>query len=424
MATLGRRRWLLTLAALLSAVAIGLPAGALAAGGPPPPLPTADPFYSYSGSLTSVAPGTVLRARTITVHISSLATPFRATQVLYRTTGEMGQPTVTVASIVRPLLQLGRPKLVSYQMAYDALGPQCDVSYTLQGGNPGDEDNDGETTLMAGYLAAGDTVVASDYEGTSLDWGAGQESGAGTLDGIRAAEQLLRLSSATPVGLVGYSGGAIATDFAAEMAPTYAPDLRLVGTAEGGIPVDFAHNLAYVNGSTDWSGTIPAILVSLGRAFHIDLTPYLSPYGQAVTNEVQNECITNFLGSYPGLTIQQLMGPKYQDFLAIPTFRDVINHLIMGGTGTPTEPMLLVAGNADGTGDGVMVAADEQTLAYTYCQRGVPVEFNAYKGLSHVAAAIPFELQALLFLNERLAGLPVANGCHSIGPGDSIAPLS
>ncbi len=49
--------------------------------------------------------------------------------------------------------------------------------------------------------------------------------------------------------MVGYSGGSIATEFASELAPKYAPELNIVGVAEGGIPVDFAHNLTYINGS-------------------------------------------------------------------------------------------------------------------------------------------------------------------------------
>ena len=131
-----------------------------------------------------------------------------------------------------------------------------------------------EEQIILGYVAAGDTVVVPDYEGEQLDWAAGQESGYDTLDGIRAAENLLGTPEAsTPVGMVGYSGGSIATEFASELAPTYAPGLDIVGTAEGGVPVDFFHNLTYINGSPAWSGVIPAVLVSLSRAFHVTFSP-------------------------------------------------------------------------------------------------------------------------------------------------------
>ena len=87
----------------------------------------------------------------------------------------------------------------------------------------------------------------------------------------------------TPVGMVGYSGGSIATEFASELAQGYAPHLDIVGVAEGGLPVDPLHNLAYVDhpGSA-WTWVIPVHLEGAARAFHLrDLNQYLSPAGIA-----------------------------------------------------------------------------------------------------------------------------------------------
>ncbi|HET9733583.1 MAG TPA: hypothetical protein VFP54_13000 [Acidimicrobiales bacterium] len=92
------RRALALLAATVAA-GLGLPlAGAAAAG---PELPTADPFYRYSGPLGAVPPGTVLRSRSVTVAGPAGPTPLRAVQLLYRTVGGVGQPTVTVATVIQ-----------------------------------------------------------------------------------------------------------------------------------------------------------------------------------------------------------------------------------------------------------------------------------------------------------------------------------
>jgi secretory lipase len=346
-----------------------------------------------------------------------------ASQVLYRTTGELGQPTVAVATVIQPLLGV-LPNLVSYQTAYDGLGSQCDPSYTLQGGSSGDSTANAEAALIGAYVGAGYTVVVPDYEGIHQDWGAGQEAGYGTLDGIRAAEHSLGLAPpGTRVAMVGYSGGSIPTEFASELQPKYAPDVDLVGTAEGGVPVDFAHNLRYINGSPSWSGVIPAVLVGIGRAFDVNVKAYASKYGKKIANTVQDECINSFLGKYPGLTVQKLLKRPYRNFLGIPLVASITNHLTMGTAGTPQGPLLLGVGNSDGTGDGVMIANDVKELAHTYCQRGVPVQFQEYGGKDHTAAAIAFEPAALAFVTERLVGLPVPNDCKSIGPGNSLAPL-
>lgn len=407
----------------ISALTIAIVLGGASVAAAAPTLPTQDPFYSYSGSLNGIAPGTVLKTRAVTISASGSSVPFSSSQVLYRTTGELGQPTVTVATIIKPLLG-APPKIVSYQTAYDGLGSQCEPSYTLQGGNSGDSTASAEEIVIAGYVGLGDTVVVSDYEGTNQEWGAGQESGYGTLDGIRAAESVLGVAEAsTPVAMVGYSGGSIATEFASELQPTYAPGIDLVGTAEGGLPVDYAHNLGYVNGSSGWSGVIPAVLVALGRAFKININAYSSHYGIQVARQVGRECINSFYGHYPGLTVQKLLKPQFKNFLGIPLIASLINHLTMSTAGTPKGPLFIGVGNSDGTGDTIMVARDVEALAHTYCKRGVSVDFQEYKGQDHTGAAIQFEPAAAAFVNARLAGLPVANNCSSIGPGNSLAPL-
>ena len=375
----------------IAAGAVLIVASAAWAASSAPPLPTSDPFYSYSGSLASVAPGTILKQRAVTLVDGGQSVPVTAIQVLYRTTGQLGEPTATVATILEPSTGTANPKLVSYQMAYDALGAQCDPSYTMRGGMPaGGTTNTDEEQFVVGLVAAGDIVVVPDYEGTRLDWAAGQESGYNTLDGIRAADSLLKLPSSIPTAMVGYSGGSIATEFASELAPRYAPELKFVGVAEGGIPVDLAHNLDYINGSASWSGVIPAVLVSLGRAFGFDLNPYLSSYGLKLVGQVSDECISNFLGAWPHLKVQQLLKPAFQNILSIPAVVHINNELIMSRTGTPTEPLLMGVGDADGTGDGVMVTNDVEALAHSYCQRGLSVELHIYDGDDHTNTAIAF----------------------------------
>jgi secretory lipase len=407
--------------------ALALVAGTPAARAATPVLPSQDPFYTYSGSvpLSQIAPGTVLKERGASLELEGLTVPVSTEQVLYRTTGELGQPTVTVTTIIKPLLGgLLGTKIVAYQNAYDALGSECDPSYTLQGGNNSDSTGQEEEVAMAAYVAAGYTVTVPDYEGENLDWGAGQESGYSTLDAIRATEHYLGVPSSTQAGMLGYSGGSIATEWAAELAPSYASELHIVGTAIGGVPVDFAHVLSYINGDDDWSGIIPAFLISLPQAFNVDVSQYLSAYGKQLISQVAGKCIADFASSYPGLTIQQLLLPQYSNPYQVPAFVNIINHLIMGTTpGRPGEPMLIGVGNYDGTGDGIMIAGDEEALAHEYCQRGVPVTFQEYQGLPHADAAVPWEAAALTFLEGRFAGLPAPNGCSSIGPGNSLAPL-
>jgi hypothetical protein len=411
-ATLALGSGALVTSAAVSSAAPARPAAA-------PVLPSRDPFYRWSKPLAKVAPGTILRRRTVKLSpaVGGITT---ATQVLYRTTTQLGAPSTTAATIIRPAYY-GSARIVSYQTAYDALGAQCDPSYTLAGGNHSSDS--AETALMGEFVTDGDTVVVSDYEGQNLAFGAGQQSGYGTLDGIRAAERAIGASTRTPVGMVGYSGGSIATEFASELARRYAPQLRITGVAAGGVPVDLAHNLRYVDGSKVWASATPGILLGVARAYNIDMNRYASAYGRKVFGQVRQQCLTQYLGKYPGLRVAQLLRPGFKDYLRVPAFATLTNRLIMGNAGVPREPMLLGVGNADGTGDGVMVAKDVAGLANEYCGRGVNVTFHEYKGKDHTQAAPPFLLAAVPFLQARLAGRSVPDGCGKVGPGNSLAPL-
>jgi hypothetical protein len=415
-----------TLTALVLALALAVPTAAPSQAAIP--LPHDDPFYSFdAAALTNVPRGTVLKTRSISVGTpGSGAGVVPATQLLYRTQDEQGRPTATVTTVLNPTGPVNGG-LVAYLSFYDALGDICSPSYTLQGGDPGQANSglaSAETGLVLAIAAQGYAVTVPDFEGPGLHWVAGQESGWSTLDSIRATESYLGMPSSQKVGMFGYSGGSIAGEWASELAPSYAPDLNIVGTAIGGIPVHLAHNLRYVNGSDTWSGVIPAVLVSLGRAFGIKVNKFSSRYGKKVMAEVQDQCIGSFNGNYPGLTVQQLVKPKYRAFLKIRPFAKTINKLIMGSTpGHPQMPMFMGIGNVDGTGDHVMIVKDVQGLAHEYCNEGVPVHLTVYQGAEHGQAGLQFFPEALAYLGQRFAGAAPANDCASIPVGNSLRPL-
>ncbi|MDX2357764.1 lipase family protein [Dietzia sp. PP-33] len=404
-----------TLAALLMFCA-GAVLGAGSAAGqsaapPPVPLPSADPFYTPDGPVGHLAPGSVIASRSMPYGSLEHATPLSSTQVLYRTTDQAGGPSTTVATILRPLVP-GPPKLISYHMAYDALGSECDPSYTLTGNGAPSHAGIAEQGVIAGYLAAGFTVVVPDYEGPDLEWTIGRQSAYAALDGVRATISHLGLPASTPVGLAGYSGGSVPTQWGAEMAPTYAPELNIVGAAAGGLPVNVAHNLPYVSGSATWAGVIPALVVSYQRAYGIDTDSFLSDYGRQLVDTVSSQCINAFAADYPGLTDAQMVRAPYTSLLDIPAVVSAIGDNVMGTTGTPRVPMLLAVGNVDGIGDSVMVTADVAGLAHEYCTRGVAVTYAQYDRLGHSEAFVPFQAQTAQFLTDRFAGAAPTSNCQ------------
>ncbi|MGN6161264.1 MAG: lipase family protein [Marmoricola sp.] len=421
-----------------------LPAAAADTAGPP--SPTVDPFYVYAGAspLSSIAPGTVLKTRTVPYGFAGINVPVTMTQVLYRTSGVSNRPTVTVATIFKPLFGTVT-KLVSYQSPYDSISPRCEPSYTMRGGGPVAQNayTSADLTMFGALLAQGHAVVTADYEGADQELLAMPVEAHGVLDGVRAAEHALNLPHTTPVGYLGYSGGGVATQAAAQYAPSYAPELNAVGYAVGAAPVQGAHTLAYINGSSsvsgiaglygtadgagviDWPVGIPIMINVIQRIYGQDqLAPYLNSYGRQVVQEVADACLTEVAVKYPGLTYQSMLKAPYQNIYRLPSFVRAINTLLVAAPPTsPHVPMFFGLGKADNVGDGIAIVRDTQQLAYEYCRRGAPVQYTVYPLANHFAALPPWVSEATQFISARLDGQPAVSDCASITPGSSIAPL-
>ena len=391
--------------------------------GSPAVVPAKDPFYRYTGSrsLSSFRAGSILKQRTVQLALGAgNGTSVRADQLLYRTTGQRGEPTVTVTTVLRSLMARVLPRIVGYLSFYDGLSSQCDPSYTLRGGEAGDDaihqQAQEEELLLLWYLAQGNVVTVPDFEGTGLHWMAGRESGYGTLDAIKATESFLGLGARTKIGLSGYSGGSVAANWAFESAPAYAPTVNLVGVALAGVPANYFNHIQYMNGNDEYSPAIAGELLGLARAYGVDLTPYLSTYGRKVVAEVGSGCIVSAFGKYPGLTIDKLLLPPYRDLAHVAPFAAMLREQTMGQTRTVRSvPMLIANGNVDGVGDGVMAAADAKALARRYCFNGVPVRYQEYRNASHIVAAAFFEPQTGPWLQARFAGVPMLTSkCASL----------
>ena len=419
------------LAGAIITAAIGLAMTAPAASAALQP-PSKDPFYTYSGDLSRIAPGTVLKERTVTIsNLLAASEPLPAIQLLFRTTDQIGQPTVAVTTAIEPPNSSGPPKIMSWQTFYDALGSNCDPSYQLQGGGnsfptaPSDcaTDTQAEGTAAQVFLAEGATIVITDYEETNEAYAAGGASGYATLDGIRATEHALKYApGSTPVAMIGYSGGATASEWASELQTTYAPGIDLVGTAAGGVLASPLQTLKYINGNfSGWADVIPVGLFALQRGFHINIDPYLSPLGQKVMSDDSNVYIGDFDTDFNYM--QQLLKPQYANWTHIKVFARALAALNMGSHHTPSTPLFL--GNGEGVkangfdGDGVMVTTAVTALAEKYCSKGVPVEYQEYPGLDHDEAAGPFLAYALPWLAGRLAGAPMVSNCATLATADA-----
>lgn len=404
------------------------------------PMVGPDPWYDYNGAkpLASFKPGAVLKVRRSNYHVAGLPNQVEAVQILYRSTDALGAPTANATSVLIPPGKKFKKRVVSYQSFYDSMNPDDGPSRAIRGDlTLGGLVNIAEAGLIAPMLTHGYIVNVPDTEGQKADFAVGPVYGMNTLDSIRAVLKLRPggIKRNAKFGLIGYSGGAIGTNWAAAMAPVYARDVnkRLVGATSGGLLVAPAHNLKYISGSLVWAGVAGMAIFGLSRAYGIDMSPYISDYGNSLAPKFANAGIADVLLAHPWLKWEHVVKPAYANPNSIREYVEIANKVNLGSAPTPTIPIQVIQGAGGwmegtggmvpgiGTGDGVMVAGDVRQLMRQYCAAGEQVEYHEV-GLSHVGAALVWGYPAFMFLKDRFEGKKATNNCASIQPGNSLAP--
>lgn len=187
---------------------------------PIPPLQ--DPWYTAPDGFESAKPGDVLRIREAPGNLTSLASNCSAAyNILYRTTNSQYKPDWAVTTVFVPVTE--SPALLSYQIPYDSAWLDASPSYAFYTSDGVRSLRDISTGLSSGWF-----VNVPDYEGPLASFTAGVQSGHATIDSIRAAfnaNETLGLDVDARYALWGYSGGALASEWAAEMAVQYAPEV-------------------------------------------------------------------------------------------------------------------------------------------------------------------------------------------------------
>ena len=378
--------------------------------------PGQDPFYRPPPGLAAYPPGAVLRTRQVTLQGAMQPQLKAAYQLLYRTTDPAGRAVATVATVMIPKSPAPGPrKLVSYQTFYDSLTLNCAPSYTTRGGNSGGTTQPYESGLIAQELQQGWDVVVPDYEGPRSEWAVGPMLGRATLDGIRAAESYAPAGLEgvrTPVAMNGYSGGAIASNWAEAYAPVYAPRLNIVAVAAGGIFPDIDYTESTLDGSY-WYGVQIGDLVAINRAYpELGLPSLLNARGRALAAVDARDgdgCAGATSNAQGGNAAEYTIFPSSEALAAAPRVRRVLGKLTMETAApVPTAPSFFY----NAVGDELAHIQSVDRLVAYYCARGATIDYDRDPAAnSHVAGLTAYWPAALQYIENRFAGKPAPSTC-------------
>jgi alpha-beta hydrolase superfamily lysophospholipase len=382
-----------------------------------PLLPSDDPFYQPPPGYQHALPGTVLRSRDVELAFLGLI-PQRAmaTQLLYRTTDMNGNPEAAVTTVIVPAdVAPEQPcPLLSYQCAIDAVTSRCFPSYALRRramavGALAQL----ELLLITAALAEGWAVSIPDHEGRNGLWGAPHEPGYCTLDGIRAALGAERLGlspsspgASTPVALWGYSGGGLATAWAAELCADYAPELDIVGAVLGSPVGDLGHTFRRLNG-TFLSG-LPAMVIAALAHIYPDLDrvirEHASEEGLALLQRLERMTTVGAVLHMAKKDVGVYLDRPLEEILTMPEVQHVFDSIKLGAT-VPTPPVLIV----QAVHDYLIDVEDIDELAHTYSAGGADVTYHRDAFNEHLLLHPLSAPMTLRWLQDRFAGRPLTD---------------
>lgn len=397
-------------------------------------------FYDPPATLPA-ANGAIVRSQPTTLGVSlqlpgmTGPLPGRATLLMYKSTDSTGRPVAVTGTYLEPTAAWsagGARPLVSLAEGTQGQGDQCSPSYGLTHPvtvTPSTVQVSYEIPFIYQLLSKGIAVVVTDYVGLGTTdrlhtYVNRLDEGRAVLDAARAAKHLAgtSLTAASRVATYGYSQGGGASASAAELQPTYAPDVKLVGSYAGAPPADLSVVLKGIDG-TALVGAIGWAVNGFAQAYPA-LRPILdanvSAAGRSALQDLQQACTPDAIFRYAFRATSQwtTSGQSLSQVIAAnPTAQAIVDAQRIGRT-APAVPVRV----SSGTLDDFVAHAQVKQLATDWCARGANVTYVPIRqylptfgtGANHLGPAVTDSAAAQAWIVDRLQGRPVTSNCGAV----------
>ena len=361
-------------------------------------------FYSAPSPLPDGPPGTIIRTEIIDGFHEG-ATTYR---VLYKSTGFDGSPTAVSGIIVVPDAAApgdGR-KVIAF--THGTVGVASNCSPSLQGR--------GALAVYEGldeFIAAGYVVAATDYQGLGTKgphpYLIGELEAMNALDSVRAAHNLAEAHAGTDFAVWGHSQGGQASLFTGQVAPSYAPDLHLVGVAAGAPPTDL-ENLFRVNIETPVGRILMAMGMQAWSELYDDanLDQILVPAARPAVAKIAARCLYDPSQIAASVPSSLLLGFT---LLKVPPWETEPWKTILAdntpGKAPTGVPMLITQGEDDP----IMTPSVTAAFADQLCANGETVDYRVLRGVAHLEAGHVAAPEVAEWIADRFAGKPAPSSC-------------
>ncbi len=390
-------------------------------------------FYTPPDPLPPGAPGDLIRtepSRLVLEPSGQLGMIMAdATRIMYRSTDVHGNPMAVTGTYFEPYNEWpgGGPRpLLVYGPGTQGQGDQCAPSRQFNQGihwRPFlDLAFNYEELFVSTMVARGFAIVMTDYQGLGtpgLHTYVGRvPQGNAMLDAARAAKRLpgTSLDPEGPLAFWGYSQGGGAAASAAELAPSYAPELNVVGTYAGAPPADLKELFPYADGSV-LVGAVGYALNSVMTAYpeHADaIRSKLTPRGEDFIFKVADQCVAETLAKFMFRHLQPYFNEDINELVNEEPFSSLFDEQKLGRF-KPNAPVMILSNRFDPL---VPWTAANQ-LGRDWCAQGADVQFwtneePPFLNKAIINHALPMLVdgeRAMQWIADRFNGLPSTPNC-------------
>lgn len=224
------------------------------------------------------------------------------------------------------------------------------------------------------------------------------------------ARELTGLSASAKSVMWGYSGGSLASEWAAELQPSYAPELKFEGAALGGLIGSVNNVITTINGG-----------LSAGLGFS-GMQGLMNAYPE-IASLVESSFVSQakkqqFESIAAGCLLETIIDGAFQNLSDYFTdFDGLINSPLvqtiqnetgqMGQTGLPTMPLYIYKP----INDEVSPVADTDYVYDVLCAKGAQIQYRRNLVGEHDTEDIFGSGSALEWIEDRLDGKAVSDGC-------------
>ena len=365
-------------------------------------------FYTAPSTVPS-RPGVLLRSEPFTTGIPGTA---RAWRILYTTTRADGVPAIASGVVVVPKTVPSGPRpVIAWAHGTTGFASGCAPSLVASG-LPSGALPDLDQVIANGWI-----LVATDYVGLGTKgphpYLIGEPEARSVLDSVRAARQVKSVDLQKRTVVWGHSQGGGAALWTGIIAPTYAPDVNVIGVAALSPATELLALFERVK-DTPVGKIMGSYALSAYSATYPDVhfDDYVRPGARVLARQTAARCLSGPEALVSVAAAGLGNGPWFSKSPAAgPLGKRLEQNIPLGHIAAP----LMIA---QGLSDSLVVPNVQQRYVSQLCKSGQSLEYRTYQGFDHVSIVTnpssPLLPDLIAWTKARLAGTPQKPVCITI----------